>query len=98
LITLEEIQSRILLGDRVVPPIGSWVRVESSVTGESLVFAYGKISSVSLTGKGTFWVEIKHVLPNRHNWYSEYLIGNDRVVVIVELPENCPPFESWERY
>jgi len=89
--TLEEIQSRMALGERVVPPRGTLVRISEVRDGEP----YEDIDRVEkrLWDEGELYLEL--LSWDRFSWNLQRF---DTKVVVLDLPEDCPPYETWERY
>jgi len=87
--TLEEIQSRIALGERVIPPIGS----EVSVNKTGSLWFNGSILEV-------FWIDRRVYLVLDEGGSRVCLCISNGLFKfkIKSIPEEHDPFKSWIRY
>jgi len=94
-VELEEVQARMALGERVVPPNDSRVSVCVSIwdINSSKKFWFEGTVEGSHVDNGLMYLRLA-------GWYRNawcLSLGTDQIR-LSKLPDNCPPYETWERY
>jgi len=97
--TLVEIQSLVMLGMRVLPPLKSWVRIYHMLYRGPFPGDEGSLERVWNNDAGVRHITLKL------DEYSDSVISRisfsleSRIAVLpLVLPVGSPPFEDWERF